>query len=199
MILRWVHKYVIILVLICFSVSVHPFISLAEIGNDSKRQAFLGFEKEIFDLIESGIEPLNKLDEGLDEESLYNIALSAEQKLAENSMTLARLKVPTTLSDDIKTSLEKIKGELSIGFKELEKSMNYLAQYIVKRNPLLYDKFINKRDKGFLYIDGALTSLTTVRLRVANWPSPSVLVRGKVNTYNSETTSKFSCITKDFN
>ncbi|MGM7722098.1 hypothetical protein [Metabacillus sp. Hm71] len=169
MILRWIHKYVIILVLICFSVSVQPLILLAEIGNDSKQQAFSEFEKKIFDLIESGIKPLDKLDEELDEESLYNIALSAEQKLAKNSLTLSQLKVPTTLSDDIKTSLEKVKVELSIGFKALEKSMNYLAQYIVKRNSLLYDKFIEKRDKGFLYIDGALTSLTTVRLRVANY------------------------------
>ena len=107
---------------------------------------------------------MNKLDEELDEESLYNIALSAEQKLAENSLTLTKLKVPTRLSDDIKISLEKIKGELSTGFKTLEKSMNHLAQYIVKRTPLLYDKFIENRDKGFLYIDGVLTSLTTIRL-----------------------------------
>jgi predicted ATP-binding protein involved in virulence len=166
MIFRLVHKYVIILVLICFSISIHAPISLAKIENDSKQQAFSNFEKEIFDLIKSSIESLNKLDEELDEESLYNIALSAEQKLAENSLTLAQLKVPTTLSDDIKTSLEKIKGELSIGFKVLEKSMNQLARYIVKRNPLLYDKFIKNRDKGFLYIDGVLTSLTTIRLQI---------------------------------
>ena len=112
MILRWIHKYVIILVLICFSVSVNPLILLAQIGNESKQQAFSDFEKRIFDLIESSIEPLNKLDE----ESLYNIALSAEQKLAEDFLTLAQLKIPTTLSNDIKTSLEKVKGELSIGF-----------------------------------------------------------------------------------
>lgn len=112
------------------------------------------------------MEPLNKLDETLDEESLFNIALSAEQKLAESSLTLAKLKVPSTLPDDIKTSLEKVKGELSIGFKELAKSMNYLAQYIANRNPLLYDKFIEKRDKGSFYIDGGLNSLATVRLRL---------------------------------
>lgn len=127
---------------------------------------FSDFEKGIFNLIEFSIEPLNKLDE----ESLYNIALSAEQKLAENSLTLAQLKIHTTLSNgDIKTSLEKVKGELSIGLKALEKSMNYLAQYIVNRSPLLYDKFIGKRDMGFLYIDVALTSLTTVRLQVSNY------------------------------
>ena len=169
MIFRLVHRYVIILVLICFSIPIHPLISLAKTENDSKQQAFSKFEKEIFDLIESSIESLNKLDEELDEESLYNIALSAEQKLAENPLALARLEVPATLPDDIKTPLEKAKGELSVGFKSLEKSMNYLAQYIVKRDPLLYDKSIENYDKGFLYIDGVLTSLTTIRLQVTNY------------------------------
>ncbi|MEH7125467.1 hypothetical protein V7122_18070 [Bacillus sp. JJ1532] len=168
MILRWVHKYVIILVLFCFSIFVPLLIPLAEIENDSQQQVFLNFEKEILDLIYSSIGPLNKLDRVMGEESLYNIALSAEQKLAENSMTLAQLKVPTTLSDDIKTSLENIKDDLSIGLKALEKSMNHLAQYIVKRNPLLYDKFTEDYDKGFLYIYGVLTSLTTIRSQLVS-------------------------------
>ncbi|MBU5215087.1 hypothetical protein [Heyndrickxia oleronia] len=108
------------------------------------------------------MEPLKNMEE----ENLYNITLLAEQKLAEGSLILAKLKIPPSLPDEIKTSLENVKVELLIGFRELEKSMNYLAKYIMYRNPFLYDKFIEKRDMGFLYIDGGLKSLTTVRLRL---------------------------------
>ena len=162
--LRWILKYKILL-LVCFSISVSPSLSLAKIGNDSKH-AFSDFEKELFDLIDSGIEPLSGLDEKLDEESLYKIALLAEKKLAENSLALSKVKIPAALPADIRLSLEIVKEDLSTGFKALEESMDYFAQYLMNRNPLLYDKYIEKRDKGFLYIDGGLTSLTTVRLRL---------------------------------
>ena len=162
--LRWILKYKILL-LVCFSISVYPSLSLAKIGNDSK-PTFSDFEKRLFDLIDSGIEPLSRLDEKLDEESLYNIALLAEQKLAENSLALSKVKIPAELPADIKLSLEIVKEDLSTGFKALEESINYFAQYLMNRNHLLYDKHIEKRDKGFLYIDGGLTSLTTVRLRL---------------------------------
>jgi len=158
--------------LICFSISIHPSISLAETENNSKQQAFLDFEKEIFDLVASSMEPLSKLDKldgKIDEEGLYNIALMAKEEFTKSSLALAKLKVPTVLPDDIKASLEKAKGELSTGFKAMEEGMDYLAQYMVNRNPVLYDKYIERRKKGFLYIDGGLTSLTTVRLRVSNY------------------------------
>lgn len=169
MMLHWSRKYIIVLLLICFSISVHPSMSLAEIGNNSKQQAFLDFEKKIFDLMASGMEPLSKLDKldgKLDEESLYNIVLLTKEEFSKSSLSIAKLKVPTALPDDIKSSLEKIKGEFSTGFKALEESMNYLAQYMVNLDSIMYDKYIEKRDKGCLYIDGGLTSLATVRLRL---------------------------------
>src|SRR6476661_6139892 len=124
--LRWILKYKILL-LVCFSISVYPSLSLAKIGNDSK-PTFSDFEKRLFDLIDSGIEPLSRLDEKLDEESLYNIALLAEQKLAENSLALSKVKIPAELPADIKLSLEIVKEDLSTGFKALEESINYFAQ-----------------------------------------------------------------------
>lgn len=80
-------------------------------------------------------------------------------------MALAKLKVPSALPNDIKTSLEEVKGYLSTGFGMIQEGMNYFAQYIVNRNPILYDRYIEKRDEGILYIDGGLTSLATVRLK----------------------------------
>ena len=73
-------------------------------------------------MIKLGVEPLKKLDEKSDEESLYNIALTAEQNLAKSSMTLSELKVPTALPDDIKTLSERAKGEISTGLKALGKA-----------------------------------------------------------------------------
>ena len=93
--LRWILKYKILL-LVCFSISISPSLSLAKIGNDSKH-AFSDFEKELFDLIDSGIETLSGLDEKLDEENLYNIALLAEKELAENSLALSKVKIPAAL------------------------------------------------------------------------------------------------------
>ena len=167
--LRWKSNYIIVLLMICFSIFVHPLTFLAKVGNDSKQTAFLDFEKEVLDLIASSMEPLGKLDKldgKVNEESLYNIALMAKEEFTRNSLILAKLKVPTILPDDIKGSLEKVKSELSIGFKAMEESMDYLAQYMVNRNPVLYDKYIERHKRGFLYIDGGLTSLTTVRLRL---------------------------------
>jgi hypothetical protein len=112
------------------------------------------------------VEPLNKLDDELDGESLYNIVLSAEQSLAKSSLALSELKVPIGLPDDTRTLSERAKGEVSIGFKALGESMNYYAQYIANRSPLLYDKYIKKRDRGFLYVDGGLTTLATARLQL---------------------------------
>lgn len=165
---QWIHKLAIVLMLICFS--SQPSISFAGIGNDLKQQAFSNFEKKIFDLIDSSMKPLNKfdgeLDKGLDEESLFKIILSAKQKFAESSHEISKLKVPNSLPEDLKVSLEQIKGEFYIGFKALEESMNYFAQYMESYNPLLFDTFIEERNKGFLYIDGGLTSLATIRLQV---------------------------------
>lgn len=170
---RWTSNYITVLLIICLSVFIHPSIFPAKVsakdGGDSIQQVFLDFEEGIYTLITSSMEPLSKLKElngKVDEESLFNMALSAKEKFADSSLTLAKLKVPTALPDDIKTSLEGVKGDLSKGFKALEEGMNYFAQYLVNRNPILYDKYIEKCDKGFLYIDGALTSLTTVRLRL---------------------------------
>ncbi|WP_205317656.1 hypothetical protein [Oceanobacillus zhaokaii] len=151
----------------------------------------MDFEERIFDLIAFGTKPLSKLDKlkgKTDEETLYNIALLAKEKFADSSLTLANLKVPEALPEDIKKPLEEVKTDLSIGFKALEESMNYFAQYIVNRNPIFYDMYIEQRDRGFLYIDGGLTSLTTVRLRLDSpeVPPPNAWKVGKRNFYELE-------------
>lgn len=163
----------IAIILIIFSIGDAPRISLATMENDPKQQAFLTFEKQIFDMITSSMKPIHKLDSEIDEKSLYNIVLTTKDTFAENSLSLAKIKVPPTFPDDIKASLEKVKEELIKGFRALEESMNFYAQYIANRNPNLYDKYIEKRDIGFLYIDGGLTSLTTVRLQL-NAPKRSI-------------------------
>lgn len=197
--IRCICKYKIIMLLICSYALFPTPISLAESGDDSKRQLFLVFKSGIFDIIESGLEPLNKLDEDLDEESLYSIALSSEQSLAKSSLALSELGVPIALPHDIKILLERAKGEISIGFKALGESMNFFAQYIVYRSPLLYDKSIEKRDKGFLYIDGGLTTLATARLQLdaPEEPIQNVWEVGKRRFYQFEKAIPVKCISND--
>ncbi|MBS4176756.1 hypothetical protein [Lederbergia citrea] len=163
MVYRRVLKYIFVLIFISFFIFICPPNFLAK---DSKQEAFLKFEKQIYYLIDSSMEPLNQLSEDQDGESLYHAALATKQKFADNSLVFTKLRVPSALPNDIKTSLEHTKEEILTGFKALEESMDYFAQYIVNREPILYERFIEKRDKGFLYIDGGLTSLATVRLQL---------------------------------
>jgi hypothetical protein len=185
--------YIIVSLIICFSIFVSPPIFLAEVGNDLEQQAFSDFEKGVFNLVTSSMEPLNRLNKlgnKIDEGDLYNIALMAKDRLAKNSLALVKLKIPIVLPDGVKTSLEEVKCELSIGFRAMEESMDYLAQYAVTLNPVLYDKYVEKYDKGFIYIDGGLTSLATARLRLKapKRPSPDAWQVKKNRFYQLEKT-----------
>ncbi|MGE8203680.1 hypothetical protein ACQKP0_03885 [Heyndrickxia sp. NPDC080065] len=166
MIFRSALKYISVLVFLIFSTFIYPSISTAENRDNIQQQAFSNFEKKIFEMIDSSMEPLNKLDKELDEESLRKIVLSAKQKFSENHRSFLKIKVPDVLSADIKASLEQIKDEFSTGFLVLQESMDYFAQYMENHSHLLLKKFMEKRNRGFLYIDGGLTSLATVRLRL---------------------------------
>lgn len=73
--------------------------------------------------------------------------------------------MPSNLPKDIRQSLKDVKEYLSIGFYNLEKSMDNLAQYILNQTPILYDRYLEKRDRGFSYIDGGLITLTTAKLK----------------------------------
>ena len=67
--------------------------------------------------------------------------------------------------------------------------MTYFTQYMEDPNPILLDKFIEERNKGFLYIDGGLISLATVRLRLdvpRNKSIPNALKVGKWYFYQLE-------------
>ncbi len=112
------------------------------------------------------MEPLNKLYGALNEEEVYNNALSAKQNFIRSSQSLLELKVPIALPDDTKTLIERSKVEIASGLKFLGEGMNYLAQYIASRNPVLYDKYIEKRERGILYVHGGLTTLDSARLQL---------------------------------
>lgn len=165
-------KYTAILLCSAPTICVHSPIAFAENGIDLNQQVvFLAFESTIFDLLDSGMEPLNRLqgaplDEELDAKRLHNIVVSARQTFGEASLAFVKLKVPAALPDDIKESLGLIKVNFSTGFGELEDSMNYYKRYMDSRSPLFFEKFIEQRDKGVTQIDGALTSLSTVRMQL---------------------------------
>ncbi|AAY60175.1 hypothetical protein I6G76_01595 (plasmid) [Bacillus cereus] len=162
----YINKCIITLLFFLF---VFPSISFAETEMNPEQQAFLNFEEEISDLVISSVKPLDKLDKmngKLSEEELYNLALSVGKNFAANSDVSNQLQVPNMLSDDIKASLETVKNDLSMGFTELEGSMIYFARYIASRDSTFYDKYTQKRDNGFRYVDGGLTSLSTIGLRL---------------------------------
>lgn len=159
-------KYATILLLFCFSIPVDSPVAFAESGSDLKQQMLLAFENKVFDLLDSGMESLNELDGETDMKRLHYIVLSARQKFDETSRAFAKLMVPIALPGDIKASLVQIKVDLSTGFEALEASMNCFMQYMDNRSPLLFEQFIEQRDQGISHIDGALTSLSTVRMQL---------------------------------
>ncbi|MDQ0174228.1 hypothetical protein [Bacillus chungangensis] len=159
-----INKVIVIALLIYFSILVYPTTSFAV----AEKRAFEIFEEGIFDLITFSLEPLNKLDtlnEKIDDEGLYYIALAAKERFNGTLLFLTNLKVPSNVPKDIRKSLEDVKEYLSIGFYNLEESMDYLAQYILNQTPILYDRYLEKRDRGFSYIDGGLITLATARLK----------------------------------
>ncbi len=180
----WKYRFVICLLLICSLLSISPPLSIAE--EKSKHQVFFIFEKMVFDLIDSGMEPLKKLDQELDKDEVNHIVLSAKQTFSESSLIFSKLEVPPELPDDIKASLEQIKIEFSTGFKALAESMGYYLQYLDDYSPYMLNQFIEKRDQGFLYIDGGFTSLATVRMQLnppKMRPNPNTWEVGKRHLY----------------
>lgn len=74
-----INKVIVIALLIYFSILVYPTTSFAV----AEKRAFEIFEEGIFDLITFSLEPLNKLDtlnEKIDDEGLYYIALAAKER-----------------------------------------------------------------------------------------------------------------------
>lgn len=166
-----INKYVSILLLLSLSISAYPTISLAKNENDSNQQAlqaFLTFEKQIYDLLDTAMEPLNELDEKPDMKNLYKNVLSAKQKFFDTALAFTKLKIPPALPDNIKASLKDIKDSFSTGFDALGASMGYFLQYMDNGNPILFDRFIEKREEGVSFIDGGLTSLASVKMQLSS-------------------------------
>ncbi len=166
-----IHKYVSILLLFSLSISTYPTISLSKNENNSNQQAlqaFLTFEKQIYDLLDTAMGSLNELGEKPDMKNLYKNVWSAKQKFFDTSLAFTKLKIPPTLPDDIKASLKDIKDSFSTGFDALGASMGYFLQYIDNGNPILFDRFVEKREEGVAFIDGGLTSLASVKMQLSS-------------------------------
>ncbi|ONG70341.1 hypothetical protein BKK42_08925 [Bacillus cereus] len=91
---------------------------------------------------------LNKMNGELSEEELYNLTLNVGnvgEEFATRSKILTQIKVPEKLPDDVQSSLEVVKRDLSIGFTELEESMLCFAKYLAGRDSISYDEYIQKR------------------------------------------------------
>ncbi|MED4732394.1 hypothetical protein P9597_30720 [Aneurinibacillus migulanus] len=166
-----IHKYVSILLLFSLSISTYPTISLSKNENNSNQQAlqaFLTFEKQIYDLLDTAMGSLNELGEKPDMKNLYKNVWSAKQKFFDTSLAFTKLKIPPTLPDNIKASLKDIKDSFSTGFDALGASMGYFLQYIDNGNPILFDRFVEKREEGVAFIDGGLTSLASVKMQLSS-------------------------------
>ncbi|ONH02725.1 hypothetical protein BKK39_02325 [Bacillus cereus] len=91
---------------------------------------------------------LNKMNGELSEEELYNLTLNVGnvgEEFATRSKILTQIKVPEKLPDDVQSSLEVVKRDLSIGFTELEERMLCFAKYLAGRDSISYDEYIQKR------------------------------------------------------
>ncbi|MFC5602223.1 hypothetical protein [Sporosarcina koreensis] len=171
--------------LICFCVILSTSVYAAENEDSVFQEVFLNYQRKVLNIINIGVEPLKKFDGVVDDHELYDLALSAEHKLAESSRMLSELKIPIALPDDTKTLLGRSKEELTIGLKSLSESMNYFVRFIENPSPPLYDNYIVKRDKGINYVHGGLTTLTTAKLQLDAPDEPTQIVQEILKTLSS--------------
>lgn len=161
-------KYLAILMLFNSSLFIPFCTNEVKAEMDIQKQKFNEFENEIYDLLKFSIEPfyeLDKLQNTVTERDLYNIAVSVEERFTRSISSLSKLGVPNELPDDIKGSLEQVKVDLSIGFTALGQSMNYFTKHLGNDNPEIYNRYMESRNKGFLYVNGGMTYLTTIKLK----------------------------------
>lgn len=162
------NKYNVILFSCLFGL-ISPLTTFAKTEMNTEQRLFISFENKVTDLVITSMELLNNLDKmngELSEEELYNLTLNVGEEFATRSKILTQIKVPEKLPDDVQSSLEVVKRDLSIGFTELEESMLCFAKYLAGRDSIFYDEYIQKKDTGLRYIDGGLTSLSTVSLKL---------------------------------
>lgn len=118
---------------------------------NTEQRLFINFENKVTDLVITSMEllnNLNKMNGELSEEELYNLTLNVGnvgEEFATRSKILTQIKVPEKLPDDVQSSLEVVKRDLSIGFTELEESMLCFAKYLAGRDSISYDEYIQKR------------------------------------------------------
>ncbi|MCU5669119.1 hypothetical protein OCB72_31520 [Bacillus cereus] len=164
----YIKKYVVIL-LSCLLSVIFPLTILAKTKMNAEQRTFVNFESKISDLIISSMQLLDNLEKmngKLSEEELYNLALNVREEFATRSKVLSQIKVPEELQNNIQSSLETVKKDLSIGLTELEESMLCFAQYLAGRDQIVYDEYIQRKNTGFRYINGGLTSLSTIALQL---------------------------------
>lgn len=95
---------------------------------NTEQRLFISFENKVTDLVITSMEllnNLNKMNGELSEEELYNLTLNVGnvgEEFATRSKILTQIKVPEKLPDDVQSSLEVVKRDLSIGFTELEEA-----------------------------------------------------------------------------
>lgn len=162
-------KYLAILMLFNSSLFIPFCTTEVKAEMDIQKQKFNEFENEIYDLLKFSIEPFYELDQlqnTATDRDLYNIAVSVEERFTKSISSLSQLGVPNELPEDIKSSLEQVKVDLSIGFTALGQSMNYFTKHLENHNPEIYNRYMESRNKGFLYVSGGMTHLTTVRLKL---------------------------------
>ncbi|NEU31918.1 hypothetical protein GN156_14185 [bacterium LRH843] len=161
---------ILILIFICFILYIPSHSSYAETNDNLKQKAYADFEKKMLTLVISSIEILDKQEQAIDEETYYNLALSAQETFVLTSRRLKELRIPAIFSEKIGSMLSEVKKEFSEGFRLLAESMEYLARAIAGHNNELYEKSKEKFDEGNLLINSAYQSLATVRLRMNNNP-----------------------------
>ncbi|KXY25967.1 hypothetical protein [Bacillus sp. FSL K6-0067] len=169
----FVNKYSVIL-FSCLLSLISPLITFAKTEMNTEQHLFISFENKVSDLVITSMELLSNLDKmngELSEEELYNLTLNVGEEFATRSKILTQIKVPKELPDNIQSSLEIVKRDLSIGFTELEESMLCFAKYLAGRDQTFHDEYIQRKNTGLRYIDGGLTSLSTISLKL-NVPTP---------------------------
>lgn len=133
---------------------------------EKQKNQFLAYENKVYDLIEKGLRPLEKLDTVEDNATLTSTIREAEKNFGNASVVFSKLTVLGTLPPDVRRPLNDLNQYFSTGFKSLEQSMGSFLVYLDWNDPAAFDSFSIKLDEGISFIDGGLTSLAAQRMKL---------------------------------
>ncbi|MEF2968313.1 hypothetical protein V3851_20985 [Paenibacillus sp. M1] len=144
-------------------------------GKPSQEEQFHAHESIIYNLIDHGLEPLEKqkihirieqsakLNNAKSIDNLSATISTAGEVFGETSDSFSGMKIPDGFSHETRDAMKEIHLFFTMGFKALEQSMGYFSQYQKNHDPAMRAAYSLKYQEGFTLIDGGLTCLETLK------------------------------------